>query len=173
MLYVFCDGSITGSHWAKKSERDSPAFGWSGWVVQDESGVIHHHSMALGTHPLMSANVAEYMAVRSALYWLGSRHFRDETVLVHSDSQLVMRQLSGEYQIHNERLKRFHKDVKSLEKVFPKVIYRWIPREQNRYADFMSKCLQTEYGGVIPPVPLSPDLYQKPGAGRSKPIPTR
>ena len=150
-ILVYCDGSITGSHWAKKADKNSPAVGWSGWVVcQEDRTVIHHHSLHLGSLPEMSANVAEYMAVRSALHWL-SKEFVTRPIHVHSDSQLVMRQLSGVYQVHNELLQKMHAHVSKLASLFPRVTYTWIPREQNTYADHMSKALQN--GGAIPPVP--------------------
>lgn len=155
MLHAYCDGSITGSHWAAKGQQDTPAHGWSGWVIKDEDGqVVTYGSLALGTDETMSANVAEYGAVRCALRWLITRHYRDEPVLVHSDSQLVMFQLSGKYQANVERLRNFRDHIRQLERLFPKgVTYQWNPRDEldgNRQADFLSKCLQEKYGAEIP-----------------------
>ncbi len=142
MLNVWCDGSITGSHWAKKGNKDSLPHAWSGWVAKKLDGeYVHHHSLDLGEGTLMSANVAEYMAVRSALRWLALNH-RGHAIHIMSDSQLVMRQLTGEYNCHNEHLQKFRANVLVLAALFPQVTYEWIRREKNREADVLSKGFQ-------------------------------
>lgn len=149
MLKVYCDGSITGSHWAPKGQKDTLPHCWSGWVVKDaQDRHLHHHSLDLGEHPLNSANVAEYVAVRSALLWVVRNHPLD-AVRVYSDSQLVMRQLSGAYACHNERLAILKKSCEALAARLPSVTYTWIPREENQEADMMSKALQV--WGYVPP----------------------
>jgi ribonuclease HI len=142
MLNVYCDGSITGSHWAKKGQKDTLPHLWCGWVAKTTEGaIVHHHSIDMGEWPGGSANVAEYMAVRSALRWLALNH-RGEIVKVHSDSQLVMCQLSGEYRCNNEILVKWRNHVRTLAALFRGVIYKWIPREENREADVLSKGFQ-------------------------------
>lgn len=154
MLTVFCDGSIVGSHWAKKGNKDSPAYGWTGWVIKAQDGLhIHHSAESLGTDATMSANVAEYSAVKSSMRWLLVNGFRLDDLKIHSDSQLVMFQLSGKYNCHNERLKVFRDHILDLAKFFPSVAYHWIPREQNKEADFLSKAINPDhgFGGCVPP----------------------
>jgi ribonuclease HI len=118
--------------------------------------ILHHSSEALGSDATMSANVSEYTAVKHALRWLIANGHRLHALKVHSDSQLVMFQLSGKYNVHVERLKGLRDHVRQLAKLFPQVTYHWIPREQNRYADFMSKTLHG--GGSVPPVPVPPEI---------------
>lgn len=147
MLKVYCDGSITGSHWAKKGHKDTLPHAWSGWVAQSPVGdYVHHKSLDLGEHPLHSANVGEYMAVRSALFWLTKNRPLD-AARIYSDSQLVMRQLSGMYVCHNERLQVLKQECERLASKLPCVSYEWIPRERNQIADLLSKALQAEFGG--------------------------
>src|SRR4051812_11298866 len=100
-LIVHCDGSITGSHWAKKGQKHTLPHAWAGWVAYDAKGNhVHHHSLDVGENPVYSANVAEYFAVRSALYWM-TKHNPLDGARVKSDSQLVMRQLGGQYNCHD------------------------------------------------------------------------
>lgn len=142
MLSVFCDGSITGSHWGKKGQKDGPPHLWCGWVAKTlEGAIVHHHSVDMGEWPGGSANVAEYMAVRSALRWLAGDH-RRQALRIHSDSQLVMCQLSGKYNTHDATLRKWRDHVRELAALFPHVTYNWIPREQNREADVLSKGFQ-------------------------------
>jgi ribonuclease HI len=159
VLFAFCDGSITGGHWGKKDSAE-PARCWSGWMVKAEDGtVLHHHSLAIGAIPDASANVAEYMAVRSVLVWLATHGHVDQAVRVHSDSQLVVNQLSGKFKCHDARMLMLRDHVLELAALFPRVSYVWIPREENRYADYMSKVIQR--GGAIPPVPLPPATFAR------------
>jgi ribonuclease HI len=106
----------------------------------------------MGECPTGSGNLAEYGAVSSVLRWLAQNGFRDHVIEVRSDSQLIVNQLSGKYNCHDDRLRKLRDHVREIAALFPRVTYVWIPREENRYADAMSKALQN--GGTLPPVPL-------------------
>jgi ribonuclease HI len=142
MLNIWCDGSITGSHWAPKGQKHTLPHLWCGWVAKTpDRQVVKHHSVDMGEWPGGSANVAEYMAVRSALRWLAGNH-RAHALTVHSDSQIVMNQLAGRCQTHNATLLKWRDHVRVLAALFPHVTYKWIPREQNKEADVLSKGFQ-------------------------------
>jgi ribonuclease HI len=51
------------------------------------------------------------------------------------DSQLVVRQLKGEYKIKNPRMRKLWKKAKELEKDFEEVFYIHVPRSKNSDAD--------------------------------------
>jgi ribonuclease HI len=72
-------------------------------------------------------NEAEYHAVIAALE--ACRGFSHGQVSVYSDSELVIRQLSGRYRVRAPHLMTLYQRVKSLEKSFENVTYRSIPRE--------------------------------------------
>jgi ribonuclease HI len=143
VLRVFCDGSIVGGHWGKKTGPKTTPRIYAGWYAQAEDGsLVNHHCWYMGSFETASANVAEYGAVRSALYWLKSNGYSNQALLVHSDSQLVMCQLSGAYNTHEPRLVLLRDHVRELAKTFPRVTYKWIRREENQTADVLSKALQ-------------------------------
>lgn len=149
-LKIYCDGSISGGAWSSKKDP-KPAECWAGWVIYKSDGTwLAHHSVAYGQIPDGSANFSEYGAVCSALMYLIRNKLTSEPLIVHSDSQLVMRQLSGEYSTHNPRLLKLRDFCRGLAKKFPAVEYVWIRREQNKMADALSRCLQPKWGGVIP-----------------------
>lgn len=151
MIIVHCDGSITGSFWAKMGERHTLPHAWAGWVARDSSDqLIHFHSMDLGEDARHSGNVAEHFSVGSALHWLATNGYRDHLVRVYTDSQLIVGHLSGKFHIHNEQLAVLARRTKAMERLLAGVTYHWVPREQNVEADFVSKCLQTKYGGRLP-----------------------
>ncbi len=80
-------------------------------------------------------NVAEYQAVIKALQTAESLGAQE--VIHHMDSELVTRQLTGEYRLKAEHLRPLFLKVKELEKKFKKITYTHVPREhpQMRRAD--------------------------------------
>ena len=84
-------------------------------------------------------NVAEYRAVIEALEWLLAAGYKGEPVEVRSDSQLVIRQLTGEYAVRSERVRPLYRRARRLLGRFRDVRLRWVPREQNEEADGLSR----------------------------------
>ncbi len=61
-----------------------------------------------------------------------------DDVLVHGDSQLVIRQLKGEYAVKAENLRPLFADAKAVLARFKVVHLEWVPREENGAADALS-----------------------------------
>ena len=105
----------------------------AGAVVQTErERKVLRKAFGLGTN-----NQAEYHGLI-----LGLRHalgMDAETVTVHGDSQLVLRQLGGEYSVKAPGLKALHTEAKMLLSKFAKVKLEWVPREENAEADQASR----------------------------------
>jgi len=55
-----------------------------------------------------------------------------------ADSELIVKQLSGEYQVKADHLRPLHDEAKALLAGFDKIDLRHIPREENEAADEMS-----------------------------------
>ena len=89
-------------------------------------------------HPRATNNVAEYVGAICALEWLVRRGYGGE-VRLEGDSQLVVRQMTGEYQVRAEHLVPYHERLVQLARSFRAVRFDWVPREQNRRADELSK----------------------------------
>jgi ribonuclease HI len=75
-------------------------------------------------------NVAEYTAVITALRQAGK--FSDHDIYCHSDSQLIVNQLSGTYAVKEPHLQELLRKVRELEKQFKKVTYTYLPRTDPR-----------------------------------------
>lgn len=88
--------------------------------------------------PGSTNNVAEYLAAIRALERLVSLGFRGPVVL-RGDSQLVIRQMRGEYAVRAERLHPYHLRLQELCRGFRSVRFEWVPREENLRADELSK----------------------------------
>jgi ribonuclease HI len=110
-----------------------------GFVVEGEG--LEHRDKGLAVPPWSphaTNNVAEYVAAIRGLEWLVARGFRG-VVIVAGDSQLVIRQMQGEYEVRAEHLRAYHDHLSRLVAQFENVRFEWVPREENVEADRLSK----------------------------------
>jgi ribonuclease HI len=121
---VYCDGAARGN----------PGPAAIGAVVYDAAGQVRHQvSERVGS---TTNNVAEYRALIAGLeaaLALGARR-----VEARLDSELVVRQAIGRYRVRNPGLVPLHNRVLALRSRFDEVVFRHIPREQNRLADALA-----------------------------------
>lgn len=83
-------------------------------------------------------NIAEYTAVLRGLYALQAMYGEETTRLRidwRLDSELVVRQLAGEYQVKHPGLRSLFEEIRDLRPRFPHLSFRHVPREKNREAD--------------------------------------
>ena len=78
-------------------------------------------------------NVAEYTAVIQGLK--RAAELGASQVLLRSDSQLLIFQLTGKYRVKSPHLALLHKEVLAQAKRFGKISYEHVPRERNKEAD--------------------------------------
>lgn len=78
-------------------------------------------------------NIAEYSALICALEEALGLAARE--IVIHMDSELVARQLSGEYRVKNEDLKAFFEKALELLKAFHSFEIKHIDRARNKDAD--------------------------------------
>ena len=121
--------------------------------VRSENGKFLGH----GTN-----NEAEYQALTAALeeaWSLGA-----EAVRVHLDSELLVRQLNGQYRVKSDRLRKFYLQAQDLLRHFHEYAIMHIPREKNQEADrlaneaitdhfILAKCLKAQILGRLKPAP--------------------
>ncbi len=106
----------------------------------DGPGVRHEDSgLAVPPgHERATNNVAEYVAAICALEWL-ARHGHTGELRVLGDSELVIKQMHGDYRVRAEHLLPYHERLVQLARGFRKVEFVWVPREENTRADELSK----------------------------------
>jgi ribonuclease HI len=78
-------------------------------------------------------NVAEYQALLRAL--ARARDLGARRVLVRSDSELMVRQMNGEYRVRHEALLPLFQRAQALARSFDGIAYVHVLRERNRRAD--------------------------------------
>ncbi|MGA7923126.1 MAG: ribonuclease HI [Thermoplasmata archaeon] len=110
-----------------------------GFTLAGESLSYEERGLAVRPgSPRATNNVAEYVGATRALEWLVGRQYTGPVFLC-GDSQLVVRQMKGEYTVKADHLKAYHEHLTRLARTFERVEYVWVPREQNRRADELTK----------------------------------
>jgi len=120
--------------------RGNPGPAGAGAMIRDELGnSVANVSKFLGTH---TNNFAEYEAVilgLEALKKLVPSAKRKKTdVMVKMDSELVVKQMRGEYKVKNKILKEQHARLAPLAASFASVSFIHVPRSENSDADALA-----------------------------------
>ena len=105
-----------------------------GATIKDEQGrLITSISQGIGQ---ATNNQAEYRAIIAALK--NAVRLGANQVDIHSDSELVVRQINGQYRVKNAALKPLYQRVKQLQSQLKGFTITHIPRQQNTEADSLA-----------------------------------
>ena len=137
MYYLYVDGA----------SRGNPGPSAIGVVIEAEYGyVIDMWGDYIG---IATNNVAEYTALIRGLKKILDLKIRE--VKIFSDSELLVKQLNGDYRVKDKKLKKLFEEVKELEKKFNRILYQHIPRERNTRADSLAN-MALNIKGRYPPI---------------------
>jgi len=88
-------------------------------------------------------NIAEWRALIEGLKL--ARDYACEEIEVRGDSQLIIRQISGRYQVKSDNLIPLFNEARKLCRTFKKIDFKWVKRDENSYTDSMvNKALDKE-----------------------------
>ena len=110
-----------------------------GAFIQSDDELLMEYSQSVEANSENSNNVAEYMGMLSILHWLVANGYTQDEVLICGDSQLAIKQMKGEYGMHRGRYITIAKECQALAKHFSNLSFQWVPREENKRADDLSK----------------------------------
>jgi len=111
--------------------RGNPGPAAYGYVLEAEDGtVLAAHGEKIG---IATNNVAEYSALIAGLK--KAAELGVEEVDVISDSELMVKQMTGEYRIKNEALQELAAKARQAARRVGKVSYEAVRREHNELAD--------------------------------------
>lgn len=130
-IIIHADGASRGN--PGPSAVAAVAFLPSGEILSDSSRTIGE----------ATNNVAEYMAVLEGLTL--ARRLGAGDVIMRLDSELVVRQLRGQYKIKNAKLRELAGRVVLEASSLGSCVFEHVPREENREADRLAnKCLDAD-----------------------------
>lgn len=124
MITAYIDGGARGN----------PGPAGYGVYIQDPDGAVLdelHGGLGIATN-----NVAEYNGLLAALRWAAERGHR--TVHIRADSELLVKQMRGEYKVKNEGLKPLFLQACALIRRIGDVSFEHVRREFNTDADRLS-----------------------------------
>ena len=113
------------------ASRGNPGPAAAGVVIEREDGQL----VARGGHYLgiLTSNQAEY---RALIYGLTAiARYQPARVIARLDSDLVVQQMNGTYQVRHEALRPLFEQAWNLVRDLPEVRFVHVPRTENRLAD--------------------------------------
>ena len=111
--------------------RGNPGPAAYGYVLETEDGtVLDAHGEAIGR---ATNNVAEYRGLVAGM--AKAAELGVEELEVVSDSELLVKQMQGDYRVKNEALRALWEEASDLERQFRKVRYTAVRRAHNELAD--------------------------------------
>jgi len=123
-LVIFTDGACSGN----------PGPAAIGVVIKNEGKNLKEISHFIGN---ATNNIAEYTALIWALQ--EALILKAEEVFVKTDSELMYKQILGEYKVKHEGIKPLFEQVVRLASGFKRVEFKHVPREQNGEADKLAR----------------------------------
>lgn len=141
-LIIYTDGG----------SRGNPGPAAIGVALADRTGhVLKRYGKTIGRK---TNNEAEYEAVLFALTKARALYGKDRVkkmvVEVRMDSELVCRQLGGQYKIEEERLWPLFMQIWNTRRDFGELSFRHVRREENREADrLVNEALDHEQGRLL------------------------
>lgn len=96
-----------------------------------------------------SNNLGEFWGIIKALEFLKENGLQNEIILAQGDSVMVVNQMSGKWKVKTKKGYKIYTEVGlqgvALAKEFPHIRFEWIPREENEWADQLSKLAISKY----------------------------
>ncbi|MEK7576623.1 MAG: ribonuclease HI family protein [Patescibacteria group bacterium] len=132
--------------------RGNPGPAALGVVIKDEKeNILKSYGEVLGVR---TNNEAEYEAVvfglKKVKQLYGSAKLKHMQVEMRMDSQLIQKQLSGEYKIENEKLFPAFIKINNFQVEHGALTFVHVPREKNRDADRMvNEALDSGQGALL------------------------
>lgn len=120
-LVAYTDGGARGN--------PGPA-GFGVRIETPDGALVREFSGSLGT---TTNNVAEYRGLIAALEYAAGAGTKKLTI--RSDSELMVKQMRGEYRVKNAGLQPLHEAASRLVRRFERVTFEHVRRAQNAHAD--------------------------------------
>jgi ribonuclease HI len=121
--------------WTDGASRGNPGPASFGTICEVDGKLAFQDSFEIG---IKTNNAAEYAGLIFALSKLIKLGLENEDVTVKSDSQLMVRHISGEYRLKTKELLEYYLTAQNLISRFSNIKIIHVGREHNRSADRMA-----------------------------------
>ncbi len=113
-ISIFTDGA----------SRGNPGPAAAAFVILRDNDILHDESLYLG---IQTNNQVEYQAIIKALQKV--REYTEDSVIVQSDSELVIKQLNGDYRVNKAHLRTLRNEIFELKNGFTDVKFKHVLRK--------------------------------------------
>jgi len=113
--------------------RGNPGPAAIGWVIVTSDGIVAEDGETIGT---ATNNQAEYEALIAGLE--AARDYGYDEVHIRGDSELIVKQVRGEYDTNNPELREKRVTVHELLGAFDEWTLEYVPRDVNERADALA-----------------------------------
>ena len=150
--------------------RGNPGPAAYGVIIRDGSGeVVAKLKKYIGR---MTNNVAEYYGLIAALDYAESHNVK--TIRIESDSELLVKQMRGQYKVKSEDLRPLFERALKTSKAFETFRIEHVYREQNREADALANEALDETeakapGGATAKKSAAPVVKTEPASPKAEP----
>lgn len=121
--------------WTDGASKGNPGNASFGVLCKVDGKTAFEESHEIG---VKTNNAAEYSGLIFALSKLVSMKLDEEEVTVRMDSELVVKQINGEYKLRKKELTEYYLVAKNLISRFKKIRLVHVMREDNASADRLS-----------------------------------
>jgi ribonuclease HI len=131
--------------WIDGGARGNPGPAGYGARIEDADG--HLLAELHGPLGIATNNIAEYQGLLAALRWAVEHGERE--LHVRADSELIVKQMRGEYRVKHPGLKPLFLEACALRRRLDRVTFTHVRREENKEADRLSNLGMDESEGEI------------------------
>lgn len=139
--------------WIDGGARGNPGPAGYGVRIEDEDG--HLLAELHGPIGIATNNIAEYNGLLAALRWAVEQGQRE--LHVRADSELIVKQMRGEYKVKHPGLRPLHQEARTLAGRLDRVTFTHVRRDENKDADRLSNLGMDEAERAIKHRPLPMD----------------
>ena len=125
--------------------RGNPGPAGYGVRIERDDGTIVELKESLG---VATNNVAEYNGLLAALRWAMEHGVR--ALHVRSDSELLVKQMTGAYRVKNPGLQPLYEEARALVREIGRVTFEHVRRELNKEADRLANEAMDDAGAPRP-----------------------
>jgi ribonuclease HI len=110
-----------------------------GWVIERNGAEIARGFGLFLRKSKTGSNIAEYLALIEGLETLVDLRIRHEVVEIRGDAKCVIDQMSGYARVSSTLTRKLNQRAQKLARRFTNLTWVWVPRNQNRHADRLSR----------------------------------
>ncbi len=135
LYFLYTDGCSKGN----------PGLAAGGILILDsKDNIILSKKIFIGKN--FTNNEAEYLTMLEGL--ITAKKIGIKNIAIFSDSQLVVRQIKGEYKIKKERLRKINQEIMKVLSYFERYEINSVPRE-NKYIQVVDKLANEKIKEII------------------------